>query len=192
MKITPEYVEQNRKLHAVGNYGISGQRYATEVLRICALAGSKDVLDYGCGQRTLEKALGFEIRNYDPCIPGLDAPPKRADIVVCTDVLEHIELDCLDDVLDDLRRVTGKIGYFVVATRPAKKTLPDGRNAHLIQERLSWWLPKLEARFGVIDVVEKPEEFAVKVRARSWRDSVAGALSGVLSRMVQRNARGAG
>jgi hypothetical protein len=192
MKITPQYLEQNRKLHAVGNYGVSGQRYATEVLRISALIGSRDILDYGCGQRTLEKALGFGIRNYDPCIAGLDASPSRADIVVCTDVLEHIELECLDEVLDDLRRVTGKIGYFVIATRPAKKTLPDGRNAHLIQERLPWWLPKLESRFGVIEVVENPLEFAVKVRPHSWRDRVALALSSLLSRIVGPNHRASG
>ena len=192
MKITPEYVEQNRRLHAVGNYGISGQRYATEVLRICALVGSKDVLDYGCGQRTLEKALGFEIRNYDPCIAGLDATPSKADIVVCTDVLEHIEPECLEEVLDDLKRVTGKVGYFVIATRPAKKILPDGRNAHLIQERLPWWLPKLESRFGVIEVVEDSLEFAVKVRPHSWRDRIAFALSRVLSRVVGPSDRAAG
>ena len=186
MKITPAYLEQNRKLHAVGNYGISGQKYAQDVLRLCALQGTRDVLDYGCGQRTLEKALGFPIRNYDPCIPGLDATPQPADIVACTDVLEHIEPDCLDEVLDDLKRVTRKMGYFVVATRPAKKVLPDGRNAHLIQERLPWWLPKLEARFRVIEVAEAPTEFIVKVAPLTWRDRVALALTNWLSKLTRR------
>ena len=90
MKITPEYLEQNRKLHEGGYYGLPGQRWAKTVLNVCEVAGSRDVLDYGCGQRTLEKSLGFPIRNYDPCIPGLDAPPEPADVVACTDVLEHI------------------------------------------------------------------------------------------------------
>lgn len=128
--------------------------------------GSRDILDYGCGQRTLERDLGWAIRNYDPCIPGLDASPDPADVVVCTDVLEHIELECLDEVLDDLRRVTRKAGFFVIATRPAEKTLPDGRNAHLIQEPISWWMPRLEARFVVSQVKEMAGEFAVVVRPR--------------------------
>ncbi len=164
MKITPEYLEQNRKLHDAGSYGLSGQRWAKTVLNVCEATGSRDILDYGCGQRTLEGTLGFAIRNYDPCIPGLDAPPAPADVVVCTDVLEHIEPNCLDEVLDDLKRVTRKVGFFVIANRPAKKTLPDGRNAHLIQEGVQWWLPKLQARFRVSQVKEMSGEFAVVVR----------------------------
>ena len=165
MKITPEYLEQNRALHAKGNYGVSGQRWAPTMHQICAKVGSRDVLDYGCGQRTLERALGFPIRNYDPCIPGLDAEPQPADIVACTDVLEHIEHDCLDAVLDDLKRVVRKVGFFVIANRPAKKILPDGRNAHLIQEGVEWWKPKLEQRFHVALVKEMEGEFLVIVEA---------------------------
>ena len=163
MKITPGYLEQNRALHAVGNYGLSGQRWAPQVLSMCNFAKSRDLLDYGCGQRTLEKALGFPIRNYDPCIPGLDATPEPADLVVCTDVLEHIEPDCLDEVLDDLQRVTKRLGFFVIANRPAQKILPDGRNAHLIQQPSSWWLPQLARRFRVIEVSEGTGEFGVVV-----------------------------
>jgi hypothetical protein len=164
MKITPGYLEQNRKLHEVGNYGLSGQRWAATVLNMCARIGSRDILDYGCGQRTLERELGFPIRNYDPCIPGLDDAPLPADIVACTDVLEHIEPECLDAVLDDLQRVTRKMGFFVIATRPAKKVLPDGRNAHLIQEHAQWWLPKIRSRFSILQVKEMSGEFAVVVR----------------------------
>ena len=164
MKITPEYLEQNRRLHEGGYYGLSGAKWAKTVLNACRVAGSRDVLDYGCGQRTLERALGFPIRNYDPCIPGLDATPEPADVVACTDVLEHIEPECLEEVLDDLRRVTKRLGFFVIATRPAKKTLPDGRNAHLIQEGLEWWRAKLEARFAILQLKESVGEFAVVVR----------------------------
>jgi S-adenosylmethionine:diacylglycerol 3-amino-3-carboxypropyl transferase len=78
-------------------------------------------------------------------------PPEPHDIVVCTDVLEHIEPDCLDDVLADIRRCTKKAALLVVATRPAMKTLSDGRNAHLIQEDFKWWEPHIEkAGFRVL------------------------------------------
>ena len=169
MKITPGYLEQNRALHAVGNYGLGGQRWVPTVLNVCKVANSRDVLDYGCGQRTLERNLGWAIRNYDPCIPGLDAPPEPADVVICTDVLEHVEPDCLDEVLDDLQRVTRRIGFFLIATRPAKKILPDGRNAHLIQESVQWWLPKLEQRFEVSQLNEMSGEFGVIVRPLAAR-----------------------
>jgi hypothetical protein len=165
MKITPEYRELNRALHAGGFYGISGAHWAKSVAGMCTTIDSRDVLDYGCGQRTLEKALGFAIRNYDPCIDGLEAAPAPADLVVCTDVLEHIEPQCLDEVLDDLRRVTRRFGLFVIATRPALKTLPDGRNAHLIQEGEAWWLPKITARFQIQKIDRTDGEFLVVVAA---------------------------
>lgn len=172
MKISTGYVRLNQELHAKGHYGISGARWAPTVRNICKAYQTMDVLDYGCGQRTLESKLGFPIRNYDPCIPGLDEPPEPAKIVVCTDVLEHVEPACLDDVLNDLRRVTSEVGFFVVATRPAEKTLPDGRNAHLIQEPESWWVPRFQERFQVMEV--RPlsgGEFAVVVRPLAAADA---------------------
>ncbi|HSN20991.1 MAG TPA: class I SAM-dependent methyltransferase, partial [Usitatibacter sp.] len=147
MKITPEYIELNRALHATGTFGMSGGRWRLPLLALCEQLGSRDILDYGCGQRTLQNSLPFPIRNYDPCIPGLDAPPEPADIVVCTDVLEHVEPECIEDVLEDLKRVTRDAGLFCIATRPAERILADGRNAHLIQQPRAWWMPRLERRF---------------------------------------------
>ena len=123
----------------------------------------RDVLDYGCGRRTLEKQLGFAIRNYDPCIPGLDEPAPPADVVVCTDVLEHIEPELLDNVLDDLQRVTIGVGVFTVHTGAAGKVLLDGRNAHLIQQPPSWWLPKFMERFELNTFCRTPGGFYVVV-----------------------------
>lgn len=51
------------------------------------------------------------------------------------------------NVLDDLARVTAGVGLFTVCRGPAVKTLPDGRNAHLIQQPPAWWLPKFIERF---------------------------------------------
>lgn len=163
MRITPEYAELNRQLHAVGNYGISGHRWAGNARKLCELAQSRDLLDYGCGQGTLARELDFPIRLYDPCIAGLDAEPAPADVVTCTDVLEHIEPECLEDVLDDLRRLTRRLGLFVIATRPAQKVLADGRNAHLIQQPWEWWQARLAARFRICDMRPLQGEFAVVV-----------------------------
>jgi hypothetical protein len=70
-------------------------------------------------------------------------------MVACIDVLEHIEPACLEEVLDDLMRLTKAVGFFSVHTGPAIKTLSDGRNAHLIQQPPEWWLPKFIERFEV-------------------------------------------
>jgi hypothetical protein len=87
-------------------------------------------------------------------------------MVVCTDVLEHIEPENVDDVLDDLQALTRRVGFFVIATRPAKKILEDGRNAHLIQHGLDWWLPKLWTRFHIRTLKAEDHEFMVMVEAK--------------------------
>lgn len=141
-----EYRELNAKLHHDNlAYGVGGGKHADTVLKLCKSLKTTSVLDYGCGKGYLAKKLPFPIWEYDPAIPGKTDAPRQADLVVCTDVLEHIEPDKLDFVLDDLRRCTRKVGYFIVHTGPSAKTLADGRNAHLIQQPRAWW----EERFGI-------------------------------------------
>lgn len=148
MLISDEYRALNRELHArEPSYGTSGYKWAGVVKQLAAQIGpASSVLDYGCGRSTLRAVLGdrsCEFREYDPAIPGKDGRPQPADLVACTDVLEHIEPWCLHGVLDDLRGLAKAAVLLVVATRPAKKTLADGRNAHLIVQPIEWWLPKL-------------------------------------------------
>jgi 2-polyprenyl-3-methyl-5-hydroxy-6-metoxy-1,4-benzoquinol methylase len=151
MKYSQGYAQLQRQLHAAGDYGVSGYKHSDRILQLAKQIGTKDILDFGCGRQTLAKALPFAITNYDPHIDGLDAEPRVHDLVICSDVLEHIEPECLPDVLSHLISKVGKALFIDVAVRPAKKTLADGRNAHLIQEPASWWLtqllPSLEPMF---------------------------------------------
>jgi uncharacterized Rossmann fold enzyme len=104
---------------------------------------------HNCGKGMLAQELPFPIWEYDPAVPGKTESPRPADIVVCTDVLEHIEPDMLGAVLGDLSRCTLKIGYFVIHTGPSTKSLADGRNAHLIQRNMTWWQKQLKKYFTV-------------------------------------------
>jgi len=83
------------------------------------------------------------------------------------DVLEHIEPDYLDKVLADLQSITRKYGFFSVHTGPAGKVLPDGRNAHIIQQPTSWWLPKLCERFEIVHLQRAPGGFWVVVEPKA-------------------------
>lgn len=163
--ITDKYRELNTELHDSNpSYGTSGQKYAHIIAHMMKTYETTSVLDYGCGKRTLECALGKDIANYDPCIPGLDNPPEPHDLVACTDVLEHLEPECLDAVLDDLKRVTKKAAFLAVHTGPAKKFLSDGRNAHIIQEPLSWWKEHLSKRFRIVIAEESGNGFNCVVK----------------------------
>lgn len=169
MLITEQYRSLNRELHKTNeNYGTSGQKWAELVSQLAKKMKALNILDYGCGRRTLARALpDLQITNYDPALVGLDAPPEPADLVVCTDVLEHIEPECLDDVLDDLKRCTGRKAFLVVATRPAKKFLADGRNAHLIQASARWWIEQLLIRWDMEAFQDFGGEFLAIMRPLS-------------------------
>ena len=166
--ISNEYSELNRQLHESNEgYGTIGHRWAPAIIDLCRASKSKTVLDYGCGKGTLREKLlgsGLLVREYDPAIAGKEQSPDPADIVVCTDVLEHIEPDCLDEVLDDLKRVTGKGIFLSVAVVAAEKFLADGRNAHLIIEDHKWWLPKLFERWSPVVIQFQPGEFFMVAR----------------------------
>jgi hypothetical protein len=147
--ITPEYLAQQQELHRNPDYGTSSSVWAPKVLDLLSRESLSSVLDYGCGKGHLKNELGEIVAEYDPAIEGKDADPEPADLVVCSDVLEHIEPECLDQVLEHIRSRTKHWNLFVIATRPAIKTLPDGRNAHLIIQNADWWHKRLSAFFDV-------------------------------------------
>ncbi len=105
------------------------------------------ILDYGAGKRLLRTALkpfGAELTEYDPGIPEIASLPAGVfDLVCCIDVLEHVEPECLADVLADIRARTGALAFLTIHTGPAGKFLSDGRNAHLIQKPVYWWLDQI-------------------------------------------------
>ncbi|HKV00429.1 MAG TPA: hypothetical protein VJR58_34330 [Vineibacter sp.] len=76
-------------------------------------------------------------------------------------MLEHVEPECLDDVLAELRRVTQEVGLFVVHLTAARKTLPDGRNAHLIQQPADWWSDRIMAAGFAIETQNANEHEAM-------------------------------
>lgn len=143
--ITDDYRKLNQKLHSGRpDYGARERHEVYE--EIVQLIGKHDcmkILDYGCGKATMSKFVD-NVTNYDPCVEAFDVPVDEHDMVVCTDVLEHIEPELLDNVLADIRRNARKVIYLIVATRPdSSKTLPDGRNPHLIVQPGSWWLKRI-------------------------------------------------
>lgn len=161
--ISDKYIRLNEQLHSSRRaYGRSGKKYIKYVLELTEKYNTKDVLDYGCGKQTLQEGLPFTISQYDPGIRKFSKHPDHSyDIVTCTDVLEHIEPNFLNNVLNDIKNLTLKVAFLVISTRPARKTFPDGRNVHLIIKPKEWWIPKLQSRFKIHEVFENKEMFAV-------------------------------
>lgn len=147
--ISEDYRALNSQLHHDSPaYGSYGNLWADLVTEIAGIHDLKTILDYGCGKGLLKQELpGFDVREYDPAIPEKSDRPKPADMVVCLDVLEHVEPDCLDEVIKDLSRCAKSYLLVNIAMRPSEKTLSDGRNAHLLVEDDEWWHDRLQPYF---------------------------------------------
>lgn len=172
MNFSQQYADLQRQFHIERpDYGISGVRYSDQIQELSLRMQTRDILDYGCGKATLQKNLPFPIQNYDPFVPEYSAQPHPADIVVCTDVMEHVEQDYVVSVLTHIQSLTKKLAFFQIATRAASKFLPDGRNAHLIQEPVNWWLTKMMPFFDVLQVNDMKGGFVFIGTPHSWDES---------------------
>lgn len=152
-----KYTEFYKKHHAETAYGTSGRGRAKWIIPYLDRS-HETLLDWGAGSRGLEKSLagrGIGVTSYDACVPGIDTKPDRQfDVVVTTDVLEHIPPEELAAVLLELIGYTRKRGIHFIPSFPANLVLPDGNNAHLIQENAEWWKNKFEEHGVTVVVAE--------------------------------------
>lgn len=143
MLISDAYRDLNVQLHRdSAAFGSRGQKWAPRVAYLAAQSGCRTILDYGCGKSPISVS-GLDVRGYDPAVFDHATRPEPADLLVCTDVLEHVEPGCLEAVLSDIRALARWMAFLVIATRPSDKFLADGRNAHLIVEPMPWWQTRL-------------------------------------------------
>lgn len=153
--ISDGYRKLNAEMHASrDDFGVSGGKWAPIVINLADSLKARSVLDYGCGRGLLKQEItkvdphGYlDVREYDPAILAKSGAPEPADLVYCGDVMEHVEPECVASVFDDIKQLAILGVLFVIATRPAGKTLPDGRNAHLIVADSEWWLPQILSRW---------------------------------------------
>lgn len=158
--ISPEYRELNEQLHRHRNdYGVKGDKHLRRVRRVRNQYRADTVLDYGCGSAALARHAEFPVACYDPCIPDYSELPYPSDMIVCTDVLEHVEPEKLDAVLRHIRNLMRVCGYFVIATRPDRsKSLPDGSNPHRVIKPGHWWKHQMGFYFEIASFKVKKGE----------------------------------
>lgn len=145
------YQIQLEQVHQQRPWGNIGHRFSDKILEIYDLYGCCDCLDYGCGYGRLRAKLGdtIPITNYDPGKPEWSALPQPHDLVVCTDVMEHVEPECVDAVLDHIQSLARVAVFFMINPNPSGGTLPDGRGLHLTVQPLEWWAEKLQERWDL-------------------------------------------
>lgn len=112
------------------------------------------VIDWGCANgyllQRLEQDFAYlrRLRGYDPGNDEFNTIPNGTfDCLVSCDVIEHFEPDQLDQSLKLMQTKFDFAAFLIIACYPAKKLLPDGRNAHLTIENSAWWMHKIQQQF---------------------------------------------
>ncbi len=133
--ITEEYRTELLAMHESLEWGTTGGVYSgdTVVEFIKSYPEIKTILDYGCGEGSLKKHVEdagmthLEWTLYDPGVVEFsERPIGPFDLVVTTDVLEHVEESMLDAVLDDLSELTGKYLFNEIACYFARTAFASG------------------------------------------------------------------
>ena len=144
--------------------GISLTPLVPTLINVTKENNCKTLLDYGCGKaipydkdRCKEVGLRNPVQElcniesfdlYDPAYEKYaELPDKKYDIVVCTDVLEHIAEQDIDYVLTQILSRSNKVVFLNISCRPAvkhfKKGKFKGKNVHISVFDPIWWGHKI-------------------------------------------------
>ena len=129
-------------------------KFAEQIKKIVEYFDAKNGLDYGSGGSDLNETkltngvkfidyIGLQkIQSFEPA--RNKKKKVKCDIVLCFDVLEHIFINDVPWVLNDLFEHATKCIVINVACYNAAALLPNGENAHITVRPPSWWLGQIE------------------------------------------------
>ena len=142
MKISEAHRKLRELQYLDQQYGMNKALHAPMVSEIVNRLKVTELLDYWCGGahlvRNLKVGHEMKIQCYDPAVPGFSGEAIPMQMVTCVDVLQDVEPECIDAVLDDLKRVTGAVGYFSILV---------GEERSKIEQDKAWWLDRIMPRF---------------------------------------------
>lgn len=153
-------VQQYKILHSNDDtYGKASLELVNEVSVFIEFLKPKVILDYGCGKGALVKELQklypkIDIYGYDPAISENDILPNiKPDLIINTDVLEHIPEQELPEVIKRISMI-GTNCFFYLHHKEAAQILPNGENAHCTIKPPIWYHKLLSQYFKVINPLE--------------------------------------
>jgi hypothetical protein len=168
---SPAHIENQKKIHEdCPAYGHTSLVFAPMVSELVNSNQVNALLDYGSGLGKLGENLELDselaISLYDPAFPDIASPPEPTEMVVCVDVMDNVEVDSIDAVLDDLQRVTERLGFFAINTETADRQELNIEASQSLYP-VEWWLPKILDRFELHYFSRINYGFVVVVKAKT-------------------------
>lgn len=126
-----QYYELHRRREEFGSS--DGGPHLPFLLAAVAASGARRLIDFGCGKGaavTRLRQLGLEVEGHDPFVEEFARVPEgRFDLLFSFDVLEHVPLQQMDEVLAECARLADT-AILIPHLGLASTTLPNGENAH--------------------------------------------------------------
>lgn len=139
-----------------------GENFADEFAEVSGIDQRHTVIDFGCGSgrggKRVQEITGCEViqvdfaancRDQDNDLPfmlaDLTQPMSvRGDIGYCTDVMEHIPPEKVDDVIKNIMDCVERC-FFKIALFPDSMGALIGHSLHLSVYPADWWAEKLSS-----------------------------------------------
>lgn len=154
-----DYIKQYKLLYKrKKNYGKTSIKLYDMLKKIINDLNISSVLDYGCGKSKLldliKKNKKIKIYRYDPAIKKYSKLTKnKVNLVICTDVLQHVPLYDLDRVLKEIKSKGIYILFYIKCTNHKTK-LPNKTYANCTVYDKKWWLEKLSNYYDDIKEIK--------------------------------------
>lgn len=151
-----------------------GEFHVEQAIHHLGMSAGDSVIDFGCGtgrgaQRFQE--LGFQVTAVDfasncldegvkvPFVEAClwDLPPMKAKFGYCTDVMEHIPMEKVMDVLRGIHERCEAV-YFNVATRDDSLGVLIGHKLHMTVMDAQAWLGVLRRFWSIVEMAESDGE----------------------------------
>jgi hypothetical protein len=151
-----------------------GEQMVEHAIETLEIHPGDSLIDFGCGTGRASakfRSLGIKVKSIDfasNCVdPGIeldfiqaclwDLPDIKADFGYCTDVMEHIPLEKVGDVLSGIAaRCNG--AYFNIATRDDSLGSLIGRKLHMTVMIAEGWRKLMEHYWQSVEMMEREGE----------------------------------
>lgn len=150
-----KYLDNYKVLHKQKpDFGTSSIAFWNDIKQLFAFLNPKTIIDFGCGKGILAEKIntlkGKKCLKYDPAIEEYNTLPNFvSDLIICTDVLEHVPESILMQVIYKIE-THSKYAFLNISCRRAGAILPDGSNAHCTIYPPRWWKDILKKQFKFV------------------------------------------